>query len=153
MRFDIINRIVERAQKQDYVFDGQTLKKKEKDPFDELATSMLGLMKSDPTLSNQALLSKKTAIPPEQKIHKCLQYLCNRSLVKNIEGNNHVTMEMLNSFIDIAIQECETIGYVDLQVMKKHFELPRKILVPMMEQLDKSGLFINKDNKRVLKKK
>lgn len=153
MRFDIINRIVERAQKQDYVFDGQTLKKKEKDPFDELATSMLGLMKSDPTLSNQALLSKKTAIP-EQKIHKCLQYLCNRSLVKkNIEGNNHVTMEMLNSFIDIAIQECETIGYVDLQVMKKHFELPRKILVPMMEQLDKSGLFINKDNKRVLKKK
>jgi len=151
VRFDIINRIIERAQKQNYIFDGQMLKKKERDPFDELATSVLTLMMTDPTLSNQARLSEKMGIP-EQKIQKCLQYLCNRSLAKNIEGNNHVTMEMLNTFIDKATQECEAVGHVDLQGMKKHFELPRKILVPMMEQLDKTGLFINKDNKRVLKK-
>jgi selenocysteine-specific elongation factor len=151
VRFDIINRIIERAQKEDYIFDGQTIKKKEKDPFEELALSVLNTMKTDPTLSNQAMLAAKTNIPAA-KIAKCLQYLCNRSLVKNIEGNNHVSMELLNSFIEKAASECEENGYVDVQSIRKHFDLPRKLLVPMMEQLDKTGLFVNKDNKRILKK-
>jgi len=113
--------------------------------------SVLGQMKNDPTLSNQAQLSEKMKMPPN-KIGKCLQYLCNRSLAKNIEGNNHVTMELLNSFVERATDICRESGSVDLQSMKKHYELPRKILVPMMEQLDKTGLFVNRDNKRVLKK-
>ncbi|PLX69160.1 MAG: selenocysteine-specific translation elongation factor [Denitrovibrio sp.] len=150
VRFDIINRIIERAQKQDYIFDGQTLKKKEKDPFEELAISVLNHMKADPTISNPAKLAEKTGLP-EAKIVKCLQFLCNRSLAKNIEGNNHVTMELLNSFVDKAVLECEANGAADLASMKKHFELPRKLLVPLLEQLDKTGLFINKDNKRILK--
>jgi selenocysteine-specific elongation factor len=151
VRFDIINRIIERAQKENFIFDGHTLKKKAKDPFEELAMSVLSQMKTDPTASNQAQLAEKTNLPPA-KIQKCLQYLCNRSLVKNIEGNNHVTMELLNDFIDKAVKECETTGYADVKGMKKYFELPRKLLVPMMEQLDKTGLFLNKDNKRMLKK-
>jgi len=152
VRFDIINRIIERAQKQDYIFDGQMLKKKEKDPFEELSLSVLSQMKIDPKLSNHALLSEKMDIPVP-KLQKCLQYLCNRSLAKNIEGNNHVTMELLNSFVEKAILECEKSGYVDLQGMKKYFDLSRKLLVPLMEQLDKTGLFVNKDNKRILKNK
>jgi len=151
VRFDIINRIIERAQKQDYMFDGQILKKKEKDPFEELAMSVLNQMKADPALSNPAQLSEKTGIPIP-KIQKCLQYLCNRSLAKNIEGNNHVTMELLNSFVEKATQECEAHGFTDLSGMKKYFNLSRKLLVPLMEQLDKTGIFINKDNKRILKK-
>lgn len=151
VRFDIINRIIERAQKQDYIFDGQMLKKGEKDPFEELAQSVLSQMKTDPALSNPSRLAEKTGVP-EAKISKCLQYLCNRSLAKNIEGNNHVTMELLNSFIERAVQQCSKEGSADLSSMKKYFDLPRKLLVPMMEQLDKTGLFINKDNKRVLKK-
>lgn len=151
VKFDIINRIIERAQKENYLFDGQILKKKEKDPFEELAMSVLNQMKSDPALSNQVMLAEKTGIPP-QKVSKCLQYLCNRSLAKNIEGNNHVTMELLNSFVEKAAAECETTGYADLNVMKKHFSLPRKLFVPLMEQLDKTGLFVNKENKRILKK-
>jgi selenocysteine-specific elongation factor len=151
VRFDIINRIIERAQKQDYIFDGQILKKKEKDPFEELAISVLNQMKTDPAFSNPAQLSEKLGIPTP-KIQKCLQYLCNRSLAKNIEGNNHVTMELLNSFVEKATQECEANGFTDLNGMKKYFDLSRKLLVPLMEQLDKTGLFINKDNKRMLKK-
>lgn len=151
VRFDIINRIIERAQKQDFIFDGQILKRKEKDPFEELALKVLGHMKQDPTLSNQSQLSEKMNIPAP-KVQKCLQYLCNRSLAKNIEGNNHVTMELLNSFIEKATAECEKNGSVDLKGMKQYFELSRKLLVPLMEQLDKTGLFINKDNKRMLKK-
>lgn len=150
VRFDIINRIIERAQKQDYIFDGQMLKKKEKDPFEELSLSVLSAMKADPSLSNQAMLAEKTDIPAA-KVQKCLQYLCNRSLAKNIEGNNHVTMELLNSFVDKAVMECGLTGHVDLSGMKKYFDLPRKLLVPLMEQLDRTGLFINKDNKRTLK--
>lgn len=150
VRFDIINRIIERAQKQDYIFDGQTLKKKEKDPFEELAMSVLNQMKTDPALSNPAQLAEKMNLPVP-KIQKCLQYLCNRSLAKNIEGNNHVTMELLNSFVEKATIDCQKNGYTDLSGMKKHFELSRKLLVPLMEQLDKTGLFINKDNKRMLK--
>jgi len=151
VRFDIINRIIERAQKQDYNFDGQMLKKNAKDPFEDTAMSILNLMKADPSLSNYILLASKTGLP-NQQVQKCLQYLCNRSLAKNIEGNNHVAMELLNSFIDKAFIECKSTGYVDLQGMKKHFDLPRKLLVPMLEQLDKTGHFINKDNKRILKK-
>ncbi|ADD67623.1 selenocysteine-specific translation elongation factor [Denitrovibrio acetiphilus DSM 12809] len=150
VRFDIINRIIERAQKQDYIFDGQTLKKREKDPFEELAISVLNQMKSDPLMSNSTLLSEKMNIPVNQ-VQKCLHYLCNRSLAKNIEGNNHVTMELLNSFIEKASFECKKNGHVDLTAMKNHFGLPRKLLVPLMEQLDKTGLFVNKDNKRMLK--
>lgn len=151
VRFDIINRIIERAQKENYIFDGQMLKKKQKDPFEELSMSILNSMKADPALSNHAVLAEKTGTPPA-KIQKCLQYLCNRSLAKNIGGNNHVTMELLNSFVEKAVLECQNSGYVDLQGMKKHFSLPRKLLVPLLEQLDRTGLFVNKDNKRILKK-
>jgi len=151
VRFDIINRIIDRAQKQNYVFDGHILKKKEKDPFEEISMGILNHMKTEPSLSNPAMLAEKTGLETA-KVQKCLQYLCNRSLVKNIEGNNHVPMELLNSFVEKAESEAADGTPVDLGVMKKHFDLPRKLLVPMMEQLDKTGLFINRDNKRFLKK-
>jgi selenocysteine-specific elongation factor len=151
VRFDIINRIIERAQKQDFIFDGHILKKHEKDPFEEMALKVLSLMKQDAKLSNSAQLATRADIP-EQKIVKCLQYLRNRSLIKNVEGNNHVTMELVNSFVDKAVKEGENGTGIDLKVMREHFDLPRKLLVPLMDSLDKTGLFINKDNKRYLKK-
>lgn len=152
VRFDIINRIVERAQRQDFIFDGHLLKKHEKDPFEELALKVLSHMKQDASLSNSSQLSEKMEIP-ESKISKCLQYLCNRSLAKNIEGNNHVTMELINSFVDKAVYEGESGAPIELGVMRKHFDLPRKLLVPLMDSLDKTGLFINKNNRRYLKER
>jgi len=152
VRFDIINRIVERAQRQDFIFDGHLLKKHEKDPFEELALKVLSHMKQDASLSNSSQLSEKMEIP-ESKISKCLQYLCNRSLAKNIEGNNHVTMELINSFVDKAVYEGESGAPIELGVMRKHFDLPRKLLVPLMDSLDKTGLFIKKNNRRYLKER
>lgn len=149
-RFFLLNTIVEEARKLDYIFDGHMLKLKQRDPFDEEAMNVLAAMKQDPQLSNAQLLSQKLGIP-EDKVAKCLIYLCNRTLVRKVEGSTHITMELINSFVEKAYSEAKLNGSIDLNHMKQFFPLPRKLIVPLMEQLDKSGAFINRDNKRFIK--
>lgn len=151
LRLDITNRIIEYAQKMGYIFDGHLLKRRQKDPFEDDAMVVLKTMKQDASLSNAALISEKLGVK-EDKTAKCLQYLCNRSFIRKVEGSNHITMELINSFVEKAVSEAETQDGIDLNTMKNHFSLPRKLLVPLMEQLDKTGLFINKNNKRYLRK-
>jgi len=152
VRSDIVNRIIETARRMGYIFDGNMLKQNKKDPFEEESLSVLAAMKQEPNLSNAQLLSEKTGLP-EEKVGKCLQYLCNRSMARKVEGNVFISMELINSFVERAETEARKSGEIDLNRMKEHFDLPRKLLIPLMEQLDKTGLFINKSNKRVLKYK
>lgn len=151
LRLDITNRIIETAQKMGFIFDGHMLKLKQKDPFEDEAMLVLQAMKQDASLSNTALLSEKLGMK-EDKTAKCMQYLCNRSFIRKIEGSNHVTMELINTFVEKAVSEAEKADGIDLNTMKDHFQLPRKLMVPLMEQLDKTGLFTNKNNKRYLRK-
>jgi len=147
---DIINRIIEGGQKMGYVFDGHMLKLNLKDPFQDEAMTVLSAMKQEAALSNPVLISEKTGMN-EEKVQKCLQYLCNRSFVKRVDRNVFLTMELINSFTEKAEAEAKKSGGVEMNRMKECFDLPRKLLIPLMDQLDKSGLFINRNNMRILK--
>ncbi len=151
LKVDITNRIVESAQKMGFIFDGHMLKHRQKDPFEEDAMIILNLMKQDPGLSNAALLAERSGMT-EDKTGKCLQFLANRSFIRRVEGSTHITLELINSFIDTAYTEAKKTDGIDLAHMKQFYDLPRKLMVPLMEQLDKTGLFINKNNKRQLKR-
>ena len=151
VRQDITNRIIETAQKHDFMFDGHIIKRRQRDPFEDDAMRVLSAMKQDPSLSNAALISEKTGMP-EEKAAKCLQFLCNRSFVKKTEGNTHITMDLINRFVEKALDEAKKTDGIDIGYMKQFFDLPRKLMFPLMELLDKTGLFINKNNKRYLRK-
>lgn len=150
LRFLMMNTIIEEARKLDYIFDGHMLKQKQKDPFEQEAMNVLEAMKKDPTLSNAVLIADKLGLE-EAFAAKCLVYLCNRTLVRRVEGTTHITMDLINSFVERAVIESKAHGGIDLNHMKQFFSLPRKLMVPLMEQLDKTGAFINKDNKRFYK--
>jgi selenocysteine-specific elongation factor len=152
VRHDIVNRIIETAQKLGYVFDGHQLKVNFKDAFLDDSMMVLAAMKQEANLSNPALLAEKTGFS-EEKVQKCLQYLCNRSFVKRADKNVYLSMELINSFVERAEAEAKKSGDIDINRMKECFDLPRKLLIPLMDQLDKSGLFINRSNKRMLKNK
>ncbi len=150
VRHDIVNRIIESGQKMGYVFDGHMLKLNFKDPFQDDAMMVLASMRQDAALSNPLLIAGKTGMS-EEKVQKCLLYLCNRSLARRVDRNVYLTMELINIFTEKAEAEAAKSGGVDINRMKEFFDLPRKLLIPLMDQLDKSGLFINRSNTRILK--
>ncbi|WP_022850536.1 selenocysteine-specific translation elongation factor [Limisalsivibrio acetivorans] len=133
-----------------YVFKNGRLKREKLEPFEEEALRALDIMRSDPLLSNRSLLAERLGTD-EKTAEKYLVYLTNRELVIRLADKVYVTAELLNSFVSKGVQEAESKGSIELKDMREHFDLPRKLLVPLMDQLDKTGMFITRDKKRFLK--
>jgi selenocysteine-specific elongation factor len=121
-----------------------------KDPFEADCEALYERMKTDPLLSNRTLVAECLKIS-EKEAEKRLLWLKNRDLIKEIEPRVYVADTLLASFVNSAENNCKTKGFTELADMRNSFPLPRKLLVPLLDYLEKTGLFIRKDKKHYLK--
>lgn len=138
-------------QQKGYELAGEEIRLKELSPFEKNAMKALDIIDKDSSVSNPAQLSEKMRVDEKQSA-KIYEYLANRSYLIRIEKSTYVTKKLLTEFYNDAVKEAGKLGGIELGDMKKLYDLPRKLLVPLMDYLDKTGKFINKDRKRFLKK-
>ncbi|MCX8084001.1 MAG: selenocysteine-specific translation elongation factor [Calditerrivibrio sp.] len=125
---------------------------REDDSFKRLAMDVLNLMLNRLEMSNSAVISE-VINTDKVEIEKALKFLSNKGLIKKIDKNdNYIALEILTKFISDVVNLCRKDGYVDISNVRTIITAPRKILIPLLEFLDMTGLFVKKDNKRFLKK-
>ena len=128
------------------------IEKIKKSAFEEVAQKVLKLMEEDVSISNKTLISQEADIHIADA-EKILKMLSNRDLVKKIDENVYISTKKLSEFIELARKTASTHGYVDISNIKLSFHAPRKILIPLLDYLDKLPIFVKVGNKRFLKSK
>lgn len=135
---------------QDILFKNLNIQKRDTSFGEELSSEILNLMDKDVSLYSPKLLSdviKKS----EKDIEIALKILSNREKIKRLENNIYISNKQLEKFISLAKSVARTKGYVDIQNIKTVIDAPRKLLIALLEYLDKSKDFVKKENRRYLK--
>jgi len=142
--------LIRLAEKNGFTYENDKIFKKKKSEHEKLADEIYGKMSQDISLSNTANLSHTLNIS-EKAAANALTILANRGKIKKLDNKNFIRTDIFDTFIQNAVETAKKEQYIDLKKTKTIIEAPRKILIPLIEQLDKTGLFTNKDNKRYLK--
>jgi selenocysteine-specific elongation factor len=112
---------------------------------------VLDAMIKDITLTNAKLIAERIN-KDEMQVNKALIMLGNRDQVKKLDKNgNYIATVVFKKFMTDAVMLAKNDRYVDIGNIRKIIDAPRKILIPLLEFLDKTNLFKNIDNKRYLK--
>ncbi|AEI15662.1 selenocysteine-specific translation elongation factor [Flexistipes sinusarabici DSM 4947] len=142
--------LIRLAEKNGYTYENEKIFKKRKSEHEKLADEIYEKMSQDVSLSNAANLSSFLNIS-EKAAANALTILANKGKVKKLDEKNFIRTDIFDNFIQLAVKTAKKEQYIDLKKAKTIIKAPRKILIPLIEQLDKTGLFTNKDNKRYLK--
>ena len=142
--------LIQLAEKNGYTYENDKIFKKKKSEHEKLADEIYEKMSQDISLSNTANLSSTLNIS-EKAASNALTILANKGKIKKLDEKNFIRTDIFDNFIEDAVKTAKKEQYIDLKKAKTIIEAPRKILIPLIEQLDKTGLFTNKDNKRYLK--
>lgn len=126
------------------------ISKRELSSFEILGMNILEKMENDTSLSNAFVISREMAIS-EKEAEKCIKFLENREMVKKIDANNYISTQKYKKFIEDAKILAAADGYVDISNVRKIIDAPRKIVIPLMDCLDKLNIFFVRDRKRYLK--
>lgn len=118
--------------------------------FEILGINILEKMENDTSLSNASVISREMAIS-DKEAEKCIKFLENREMVKKIDANNYISNRKYKKFIEDAKILAAADGYVDISNVRKIMDAPRKIVIPLMDCLDKLNIFFVRDRKRYLK--
>ncbi len=143
--------LIKKAASAGFSLEGKILKKKKKNDFDLLCEKILQQMKHDITLSNSSLISDRFKIDAKTS-QNCIKYLNNRNLIIQLDKNVWISKEYHEMIMKKIRLHCLKNKYIDIKSLREIVNAPRKILVPILDYLDKTGNYINKDNKRYLKK-
>ncbi|MDY6820186.1 MAG: selenocysteine-specific translation elongation factor [Deferribacterota bacterium] len=143
--------LIEKMRSLGYFLKGDTITKNSESLFEKKAYEVLRLLQRDINFSNSALISKKLNID-EEMVEKYLKYLLNRQLIVKLDDRNYIAKDILKKYLDKMEKLAKKYGYVDVKILKNNFTLSRKFLIGLLEQLDKNPMYINRDNKRYLKK-
>jgi len=127
-----------------------TIEKKNESPLESLASNILDAMQNDITLSNKTLIAEKMNIRLDDA-NNAIKILSNRDMVKKLADNVYIAKATYDKFIEDAKKLAKINGYIDIKNSKEIIEAPRKILIPLLDSLDKHPDFIKKENKRYLK--
>jgi len=146
------NEIITFAETKGFTFENNVFFIKEKTEHEIVAEKIYTTMGEDISLSNVANIAGALSID-EKTAKNALLILQNSSKIKKLDEKNYIRKDILEHFVNSAIEKAKNNGYVDLNMAKKIINAPRKILIPLLEQLDKSGKFTNINNKRYLKKR
>ncbi|TYB33163.1 MAG: selenocysteine-specific translation elongation factor [Flexistipes sinusarabici] len=142
--------LIRLAETNGYTYENDKIFKKRKSVHEKLAEEIYEKMSQDISLSNTANLSSSLNIS-EKAAANALTILTNKGKIKKLDEKNFIRTDIFDNFIQNAVETAKKEQYIDLKKAKTIIEAPRKILIPLIEQLDKTGLFTNKDNKRYLK--
>lgn len=126
------------------------ISKRELSGFEILGINILEKMENDTSLSNASVISREMAIS-DKEAEKCIKFLENREMVKKIDANNYISNRKYKKFIEDAKILAAADGYVDISNVRKIMDAPRKIVIPLMDCLDKLNIFFVRDQKRYLK--
>jgi selenocysteine-specific elongation factor len=148
---NIESEIIKIGYLQNFKLEGRKLKKQSKNKFDLLCEKIIQHMEKDITLSNATLISEKFNLD-KKTAQNCIKYLNNRSLILQLDKNVWVSKKLYEKILKEITIHCLKYEFIDIKSLKQIVNSPRKILVPILDSLDKTGKFINKDNKRFLKK-
>lgn len=146
----IENRIVAKAKDAGFVQLGSILKKNEKSDFEKLCDKILLNMKENISLSNSVLISEQFGID-EKTSQNCIKHLGNRGMIIAITDRVWVASSLLEILLKKIKLHCLRNQYIDIKSLKDIVTAPRKILIPLMDYLDTTGEFIDRDHKRYLK--
>ncbi|UOD35218.1 selenocysteine-specific translation elongation factor [Deferribacteraceae bacterium V6Fe1] len=127
-----------------------TIEKKTESPLESLASKVLQAMQKDITLSNKTLIAEKMHITLDDA-NNAIKILSNRDMVKKLADNVYIPKTTYDKFTEDAKKLAIKDGYVDIKNSKEIIDAPRKILIPLLDALDKHPDFIKKENKRYLK--
>lgn len=119
--------------------------------FNTLLNEVLDAMIKDIALTNGKLIAERIS-RDEIQVNKALIMLGNRDQIKKLDKNgNYIATVVFKKFVTDAVLLAKNDRYVDIGNIRKIIDAPRKILIPLLESLDKTNLFKNIDNKRYLK--
>ena len=144
--------IIKKAQSLNYVLNGRKLKKEKKTDFELLCEKVLKQMNKNIWLSNSSLIAEEFKLDTKTA-QNCIKFLQNRSLIFQIEKNVWMSKRLYETILKKIKLHCIKNNFIDIKSLKQIIDAPRKILVPILDSLDKTDEFINKDNKRYLKSK
>jgi len=142
--------LIRLAEKNGYTYENDIILKKKKSEHEKLADEIYKKMSQDISLSNTANLSNTLNISEKAAVN-ALTILANKGKIKKLDEKNFIRTDIFDNFIQDAVETAKKDQYIDLKKAKTIIDAPRKILIPLIEQLDKTGLFTNKDRKRFLK--
>lgn len=133
-----------------FYLKGDSLTKETLSAFELQAEALYKKMIKEVNLSNAALISKALKID-EKTAMNYLKYLINKEKIVRLDDKNYIASVVFHEYMKKIEEIARKRGYVDVNTLKEHFSLSRKFLIAFLEYLDKTGKFINKDNKRYLK--
>jgi len=142
--------LIEEAKKKGFSYKNGSIIKEQRTEFDIFADKIYAAMAKDPAKGNPVHLAEIVR-SNEKQVLKGLEYLKNRDRIVKLDERVFVTDIVAAEFTTKAIEEAKKTGYVDIAGMRKYFDFSRKLMVPLLDYLDRSGKFTNKDNKRYLK--
>jgi selenocysteine-specific elongation factor len=99
---------------------------------------------------SQSLISEKVK-RSEKEIEIALNILLNREKIRKIDNNIYISNEQVEAFINAAKYVAKKEGYIDIKNIKKFYDAPRKLLIALLEYLDRRKDFIKKENRRYLR--
>jgi selenocysteine-specific elongation factor len=142
--------IINQLRKAGFNIKGDSITKEQFSPFELQAEALFKKMQKNLDLSNSAIIAKELNVGENTAINY-LKYLANKEKIVRLDDRNYIVKEVLQDYLNKIEVIAKKIGYVDVNVLKKHFALSRKFLIGFLEYLDKTGKYINRDNKRYLK--
>lgn len=142
--------IINQLRKSGFNLKGDSITKEQFSPFELQAEALFKKMQKNLDLSNSAIIAKELNVGENTAINY-LKYLANKEKIVRLDDRNYIVKEVLQDYLNKIEVIAKKIGYVDVNVLKKHFALSRKFLIGFLEYLDKTGKYINRDNKRYLK--
>jgi len=142
--------IINQLRKVGFNIKGDTITKEQFSPFELQAEALFKKMQKNLDLSNCAIIAKELNVGENTAINY-LKYLANKEKIVRLDDRNYIVKAVLQDYLNKIEVIAKKIGYVDVNVLKKHFALSRKFLIGFLEYLDKTGKYINRDNKRYLK--
>ena len=147
---EIENTIIGKSKKEGYVLQNKVLRKEETSAFELASKRILDTMQNNPSLTNPKVISE-TINTDEQFVIKLIKFLVNAEKIKTLDEKVYITTKSYQNLLKEIRLLCRKDGYVDITNIRKVVNLPRKILIPLLESLDNLDEFIKKENKRYLK--
>ena len=133
-----------------FIIKGDTITKEQLSYFEVQAEALFKKMQQNLDLSNSAVISKELNVD-ENTAKNYLKYLTNKEKIVKLDDKNYIVRKVLHDYLKKIELIAKKKGYVDVNVLKEQFSLSRKFLIGFLEYLDKTGRYINRDNKRYLK--
>lgn len=146
----IESRLLNRAKDAGFIQVGRQIQVNKKSDFEVLCDRILDGMKSDVTLSNAAVIGERFKLE-EKTAYNCVKHLHNRDAITAIGQRIYIATPLLKKVLQQIEDHCATNGFIDVKSLKTFFEAPRKITVAMLDYLDTTSRYVNKDHKRYLK--